>query len=98
MPRTKQTARKTGALGEMNRIQTRLATKRSHSTARKTTSKPVKKARHFRPGVVALREIRRFQRSTDLLIPKLPFQRLVREIAQCYKTDLKFKSDSLSKF
>lgn len=40
-----------------------------------------KKSR-FRPGTVALREIRKFQRSTDLLIRKLPFQRLVREIAQ----------------
>lgn len=40
----------------------------------------VKKARRFRPGTVALREIRRYQKSTDLLIRKLPFQRLVREI------------------
>ena len=31
--------------------------------------------RRFRPGTVALREIRRFQKSTDLLVPKLPFSR-----------------------
>jgi len=37
------------------------------------------------PGTVALREIRRYQKSTDLLIRKLPFQRLVREIAQDFK-------------
>lgn len=36
----------------------------------------------YRPGTVALREIRRYQKSTDLLLRKLPFQRLVREIAQ----------------
>uniref|UniRef100_A0AAQ4PWU3 Core Histone H2A/H2B/H3 domain-containing protein n=1 Tax=Gasterosteus aculeatus aculeatus TaxID=481459 RepID=A0AAQ4PWU3_GASAC len=36
----------------------------------------------YRPGTVALREIRRYQKSTELLIRKLPFQRLVREIAQ----------------
>ena len=36
--------------------------------------------RRFRPGTVALREIRKYQRSTELLIRKLPFQRLVREI------------------
>jgi len=42
----------------------------------------VKKARKFRPGTVALREIRSYQRSTDLLIPKLPFSRLIKEIAQ----------------
>jgi histone H3 len=36
----------------------------------------------WKNGTVALREIRRYQKSTDLLIKKLPFQRLVREIAQ----------------
>jgi histone H3 len=36
-------------------------------------------------GTVALREIRRYQKSTELLIRKLPFQRLVREIAQDFK-------------
>ena len=41
----------------------------------------VKKTYKFRPGTVALKEIRRYQKSTDLLIRKLPFQRLVREIA-----------------
>jgi histone H3 len=41
---------------------------------------------------VALREIRQYQKSTDLLLRKLPFQRLVREIAQDYKTDLRFQS------
>ena len=39
-----------------------------------------------RPGTVALREIRRYQRSTDLLIRKLPFARLVREITQTYNS------------
>jgi hypothetical protein len=39
--------------------------------------------RRFRPGTVALREIRKYQKSTELLIRKLPFQRLVREIASC---------------
>ena len=41
----------------------------------------VKKPHRYRPGTVALREIRRYQKSTELLIRKLPFQRLVREIA-----------------
>jgi histone H3 len=40
----------------------------------------VKKPHRYRPGTVALREIRRYQKTTDLLIRKLPFQRLVREI------------------
>ena len=42
----------------------------------------IKRPHRFRSGTVALREIRRFQKSTDLLIRKLPFQRLVREVTQ----------------
>lgn len=49
----------------------------------------------FRPGTVALREIRRFQKSTDLLIRRQPFIRLIREIAQEYKSDLRFQGESL---
>ena len=52
----------------------------------------IKKPHRFRPGTVALREIRKFQKSTELLIRKLPFQRLVREIASDYKSDLRFQS------
>ena len=42
----------------------------------------VRKPRRFRPGTVALREIVRYQKSTELLIRKIPFQRLLREISQ----------------
>lgn len=38
--------------------------------------------RRFRPGTVALREIRKYQKSTDPLIPRAPFRRLVCEVAQ----------------
>src|ERR1019366_2671961 len=55
----------------------------------------VKKPHRFHPGTVALREIRRYQKSTELLIRKLPFQRLVREVAQDYKTDLRFQSSAV---
>ena len=55
-------------------------------------SRGVKQPHRYRPGTVALREIRRYQKSTELLIRKLPFQRLVREIAQDFKTDLRFQS------
>lgn len=50
-----------------------------------------KMPQRYRPRTVALREIRRFQRSTEPLIQKLPFQRLVREIAQDMKADLRFQ-------
>ena len=55
----------------------------------------IKKPHRFRPGTVALREIRKFQKSTELLIRKLPFQRLVREIAQEVKADLRFQSQAV---
>lgn len=55
----------------------------------------VKKPHRYRPGTVALREIRRYQKSTELLIRKLPFQRLVRELAQEFKTDLRFQSTAI---
>lgn len=55
----------------------------------------VKKPRRYRPGTVALREIRRFQKSIDLLIRKIPFQRVIREIAQELHADLRFQSTAL---
>ncbi|KAL1692140.1 histone H3.1-like protein [Schizophyllum commune] len=71
-----------------------LATKAARKTAAAATG-GVKKPHRFRPGTVALREIRRYQKSTELLIRKLPFQRLVREIAQDFKTDLRFQSSAV---
>ena len=56
------------------------------------STKGVKKPHRYRPGTVALREIRKYQKSTELLIRKLPFQRLVREIAQVRRPDLRFQS------
>ena len=50
-----------------------------NSSKHKSKCKKITK-RRFRPGTVALREIRRYQKSTELLIHKAPFQRLVREI------------------
>ena len=55
----------------------------------------VHKPHRFRPGVVALREIRKFQRSTDLLFRKLPFARLVYEIGQDFKTNLRWQSQAI---
>ena len=55
-----------------------------------------KKPHRYRPGTVALREIRRYQKSTELLIRKLPFQRLVREIAQDLgKINIRFQSEAI---
>ena len=65
------------------------------AAASAAASAPVKKPRRFRPGVVALREIRRYQKTTDLLIRRLPFQRLVKDISQDYKTDIRFQASAV---
>jgi histone H3 len=92
MARTKQTARKsTGGKAPRKQIASKAARK-----ATPVAGGGVKKPHRFRPGTVALREIRRYQKSTELLIRKLPFQRLVREIAQDYKTDLRFQSAAVA--
>ena len=72
------------------------AVKRTNAVKRnRQVTGGIKKPHRYRPGTVALREIRRFQKSTELLIRKLPFHRLVREIAQEFKTDLRFQSTAL---
>ncbi|XP_028666685.1 histone H3-like [Erpetoichthys calabaricus] len=91
MARTKQTARKSTG-GKAPRKQ--LAAKSARKSAPATGG--VNKPYRYRPGTVALREIRRYQKSTELLIRKLPFQRFVREIAQDFKTDLRFQSSAVS--
>ena len=91
MARTKQTARKSTTGGKAPR-------KHVASKARKSTVSGggVKKAHRFRPGTVALREIKKYQKTTELLLRKLPFQNLVREIAQDFKTDLRFQSSAIA--
>ena len=90
MARTKQTPRKsTGGKVPHKQLATRAARKSAPATG------GVKKPHRYRPGTVALREIRRYQKSTELLIRKRPFQCLVREIAQDFKNDLRFQSSTV---
>ncbi len=104
MARTKQTARKSTG-GKAPRTQ--LAQKQQHGgkaprqqhAAGRAQNGPsnggVKRPHRYRPGTVALREIRHYQKSTELLIRKLPFQRLVRELAQECKADLRFQGSAI---
>ena len=86
MARTKQTARKsTGGKAPTEQ----LATSSARSAARKAGVRKAsgqaggrKKPHRYRPGTVALRQIRRYQKSTELLLRKEPFRRTVREIAE----------------
>ena len=79
MARTKQTARKHTGGGKAPRKD--LATKGAH----KKPMGGVKKPHRWRPGTVALREIRRYQKSTELLIKKRPFQRIMKEAVEAFR-------------
>jgi histone H3 len=90
MARCKQTARKsTGGKAPRKMLATKAARKSAPATG------GIKKPHRYRPGTVALREIRKYQKSTEFLIRKAPFQRLVREITQGHKGDMRFQSSAL---
>ena len=87
MARTKQTARRsTGGKAPRKQLATKAARKSAPATG------GVKKPHRYRPGTVALREIRRYQKSTDLLIPKAPFALLFREILQEEKSGTRIQA------
>jgi histone H3 len=91
MARTKQTAHKStgGAIPRYH-----LATKTARATVQKAIA--MRKPHHWRPGTVALREILKFQKNTDLLIRKAPIQRLVCKIALKFgKSDLRMQSTAV---
>ncbi len=91
MARTKQTARvSTGGKAPRKALAGRAARKTAIDGV------GVKKPHRYRPGTVALREIRRYQKSTELFIGKVNFQRLVREIAQEFKSGLRWTKDSIA--
>ena len=85
MPRVKQTPRKSTGGRRMMRTM-------------KPSATPIiakKKTRRYRPGTVALKEIRRYQQSTEVLLHRVPFQRLVKEIAQELKADVRFQTSAI---
>jgi len=60
-----------------------------------TASQVERKKMRFKPGTVALREIKKYQKSTDMLIPRAPFQRLVRDICRGIDNELRFQANAL---
>ena len=89
MTRTKQKPRKSTG-GSAPRKQ--LAVKAERQQAGPYGRGGIKKPHRYRPGTVALRDIRKYQKSTDLLIPKLPFARLVREMASEMRHDVRWQA------
>ena len=67
---------------------------RAHDKAR-VPQRATKRKQRYRPGTLALREIRHYQKKTNLLIKKAPFARLVREIAQGCRQDLQFQNSAI---
>ena len=93
MARIKQTARK--QISSSTKIPRKLMAAKA---ARKTAPAMggIKKPHRYRPGTVAIREIKKYQKSTELLIKKLPFQRFVREIAQDFNSNLRFQASAVA--
>jgi len=105
MARQKQTARKSSMSFE-HRLRLKLETKKgkgrgfgqrsSTPSSDEGAVKIKKKKIRYRPGMLALKEIRKYQKTTEMLIPRIRFQRLVREITQDISVDqLKFQSAAL---
>ena len=97
MVKTKQTARKTRGLGKQPRKPLKnKSLRKTLQNSRGLKTGGVKKPMRYRPGTVALREIRRYQKTGELLIRKLPFAWVVQEIAQDFKTDLRFQREAIA--
>ena len=94
MPKQKNTAAKIPSKAKAGRPSNK-KTGPSKGGMKMTDSQAEKKKMRFKPGTVALREIRRYQKTTDLLLRKLPFQRLVREIAGGFNNNLRFQSSAI---
>ena len=91
MARTKQTGEKSkGGKAPRKALATKAARKSSPATG------GVRKPHRYRPGTVALREIKRFQKSVVPLISRAPFGRLLREVMNEFKTELRLQQNALS--
>ncbi len=97
MARTKNDARRitTGGKAPHPQLSGKMRPSSSPDSSPPNVNGKVRKPHRYRPGTVALREIRRYQKGTELLIRKLPFQRLVREVAQQFMRDIRFQSSAL---
>merc|ERR1712000_666915 len=70
--------------------------KKSGQAKAKAAKAPGAKKFRWRPGTVALRQIKKYQKSTDLLMRKAPFQRLVRELATGHKDGLRWQASAVA--
>lgn len=91
MARTKQKARESQKLSHSKNLKGDMKSVKEL----KNKGGGIKRPHKFKPGTVALREIRKYQKSTDHLIPKAPFTRLVRQKISDHATDMKLSKGAL---
>ena len=94
MPKAKTASKKVPSKAKVMSKSKSASKKMSKSPSKAKAPKERKKPR-FHAGTVALREIKRYQKTTDLLIPKAPFQRLVRTICGDIDNELRFQAQAL---
>ena len=95
MTRTKQTPTRSAAAAAAAKGGPTAALKVGGARKKSLAIGGVKKPHRYRPGTVALRQIRHFQKSTELLLRKLPFMRLCQEVAQEFKVGLRFGKNAV---
>ena len=97
MPKAKLTASKLPSKAKADAKAKKASQKTSQKSVKgaASQSQAEKKKIRFKPGTVALREIKRYQRTTDLLLPRAPFQRVARELCSNIDADLRFAPQAL---
>lgn len=97
MPRQKVAGKKANVSSNSKSSLSKSSKIRMEKAAKKTAPAEggMKNRKRWRPGTVALREIKRYQKSTDLLIAKAPFQRFVKAICSGYDASLRFQSQAI---
>lgn len=90
MPRQKVAGKKSTVSKSSAGSKSKLRSKANKKTA--PAEGGMKRKMRFKPGTVALREIKRYQKATDMLIQKAPFQRFVRAICEAIDPDIRFQS------
>lgn len=92
MPKGKNTASKAGSKVGVKKVSKKTAPSKGGV---KSSQGGEKRKIRFRPGTVALREIKRYQKSTAMLLPRAPFQRLVRSLCGSIDNELRFQAQAL---
>lgn len=96
MARTKTTTRPANAGKAPRKSAVEKGTKKVSKKEGATDAQKERKPHRWRSGTVALREIKRYQKSTELLLRKLPFQRLVREVTAAHNAEMRFQSGAIA--